>query len=265
MTPQLEPAQLESALAALAEPAPAAVSERVAAALGLGDEYVTVDGPVGPLRVAYSDRGISLVDAAAGNEAAFRAAFAARFGGRPLRRAASGPPPGLVAALEGRRVQPRAAGLGYDLSACSPFQRAVLAKTAEIPRGEVRSYGWVAREIGHGAAVRAVGTALGRNPVPVLIPCHRVVRSDGRIGNYALGSSVKTRLLRTEGVDVVELTRLATAGVRYVGNATTHVFCVPTCRAARLAEGANRVTFRSAADARRRGYRPCQSCRPSTA
>ena len=67
----------------------------------------------------------------------------------------------------------------------------MLTKTLEIPSGEVRPYGWVAREIGRPKAVRAVGSALGRNPVPVLIPCHRVVRSDGHVGNYGLGVPMK--------------------------------------------------------------------------
>jgi O-6-methylguanine DNA methyltransferase len=210
--------------------------------------------------VAFGRHGISLVDNAVEDEAAFRAAFAARYGNRPLRPAREDPPPGLVAALQ-RGDRPWS--LRYDLSACSPFQRAVLAKTAEIPRGEVRSYGWVAREIGQDAAVRAVGTALGRNPVPVLIPCHRVVRSDGRIGNYGLGPSVKVRLLTTEGVDLDELGRLAAAGFRYVGSPTTHIFCVPTCHAAGRIQPANRVTFRSAGEAAGHGYRPCRKCRPA--
>ena len=60
-------------------------------------------------------------------------------------------------------------------------------KALEIPRGEVRPYGWIAAEIGRPKAVRAVGTALGHNPVPLIVPCHRVVRSDGMIGQYSLG------------------------------------------------------------------------------
>ena len=86
----------------------------------------------------------------------------------------------------------------YDLSGLSPFERAVLTKTLEIPLGEVRPYGWVAREIGRPRAVRAVGSALGRNPVPVLIPCHRVVRSDGALSGYRWGVRRKRTLLERE-------------------------------------------------------------------
>src|SRR5204862_2887481 len=92
--------------------------------------------------------------------------------------------------------------LRFDLGRLSPFERSVLRKTLEIPRGEVRPYGWVAREIGRPGAVRATGSALGHNPVPVLIPCHRVTRSDGLPGNYAYGPALKERMLTAEGVDI---------------------------------------------------------------
>ena len=65
------------------------------------------------------------------------------------------------------------------------FERAVLEKALEIPRGEVRPYSWIASEIGRPKAVRAVGSALAHNPVPLVMPCHRVVRADGMIGQYS--------------------------------------------------------------------------------
>jgi methylated-DNA-[protein]-cysteine S-methyltransferase len=71
---------------------------------------------------------------------------------------------------------------------------------ATIPRGEVRSYGWVAAQVGRPRAVRAAASAIARNPVPLVVPCHRVVRGDGRIGNYGLGGSeAKAKLLAGEG------------------------------------------------------------------
>ena len=90
-----------------------------------------------------------------------------------------------------------------DVDQLGAFQRRVLQATRAIPRGQVRSYRAVAEEIGAPAAVRAVGTALARNPIPILIPCHRVVRSDGVLGEYSGGGSdVKARILRWEGIDV---------------------------------------------------------------
>jgi O-6-methylguanine DNA methyltransferase len=96
---------------------------------------------------------------------------------------------------------PEDLGTRFDLRSVTEFERAVLLKAREIPRGQVRTYRWIAAQIGHPAAVRAVGSALRKNPVPVLIPCHRVVRSDGRIGNYGLGGSANKRaILAAEGV-----------------------------------------------------------------
>ena len=72
-----------------------------------------------------------------------------------------------------------------DLRGHTEFERDVWRKALDIPRGEVRPYGWIAAEIGRPRAVRAVGTALGHNPVPLIVPCHRVVRTDGSIGQYS--------------------------------------------------------------------------------
>lgn len=86
-----------------------------------------------------------------------------------------------------------------DTSVCYPFQLDVLRTEREIPRGTVASYSWVANRIGT-RAVRAVGTALARNPFPIVVPCHRAVRSDGSLGGFQGGSEMKRRLLEMEGV-----------------------------------------------------------------
>lgn len=86
-----------------------------------------------------------------------------------------------------------------DLSAATPFQRRVWEITRLIPRGETRSYAWVAEQIGKPEAARAVGQALGRNPLPIIIPCHRVLTSDGRLGGFSGGLEMKKQLLRLEG------------------------------------------------------------------
>jgi len=86
----------------------------------------------------------------------------------------------------------------------TPFQRSVWEAMRLIPKGRVTTYGEIARYLGSPGAVRAVGTAVGRNPLAPEIPCHRVVRSDGRIGNYSGGEGVRTKieLLESEGVKV---------------------------------------------------------------
>ncbi len=107
---------------------------------------------------------------------------------------------GVVAQLEayfaGKR---RAIDVPIDLSQVAPFQRSVLMAARGIPSGQVVSYGEIARRIGRPQASRAVGQALGRNPVPIVIPCHRVVPSGGGLGGYVGGLDVKRKLLKMEG------------------------------------------------------------------
>jgi O-6-methylguanine DNA methyltransferase len=80
----------------------------------------------------------------------------------------------------------------------TPFQQAVYRAVCHIPKGQTRSYQWVARRIGRPRAVRAVGNALRRNPFAPLVPCHRVVRSDGSLGGFMRGVDAKRRLLDAE-------------------------------------------------------------------
>jgi methylated-DNA-[protein]-cysteine S-methyltransferase len=86
-----------------------------------------------------------------------------------------------------------------DISQLSDFEQAALRKAAQIPPGQVRSYGWIAREIGHPQAARAVGQAMARNPVALFFPCHRVVDASGALHNYGYGVEMKARLLQMEG------------------------------------------------------------------
>ncbi len=256
------PAFTAAALRRLRVDAPEGFVEAVMDTLELhqGDHLVTVKSAAGDLFVAFNDGGISAVMPAAvfDGDAGKFAAHHRRQTGRPIVPGAARPPAGLTEALRSGR----ATRLRYDLSGLSSFERAVLAKTLEIPSGEVRPYGWVAREIGRPRAVRAVGSALGRNPVPVLIPCHRVVRSDGQIGNYGLGVPMKRTLLSAEGVDLDRLERLAHGGVRFLASDTTQIFCVPSCVHARRIRPSHEVHFRSSATALAAGYRPCSRCTP---
>ncbi len=89
------------------------------------------------------------------------------------------------------------------MAAYPPFYQKVWRACAEIPKGEVRSYGWIARRIGRPKAARAVGRALGANPFAPLVPCHRVVGADGRLTGYSGrgGIEAKRRLLRKEGAN----------------------------------------------------------------
>jgi O-6-methylguanine DNA methyltransferase len=186
--------------------APPTLLPSVLTALDLADRYLTIEVPIGPVYVAFNRSGISAVTQAA-DAAAFETSFRAQFG-RPAYPVTESPQQlieDLQATLAGTMKR-----LEFDLRGVTPFERAVLMKALEIPRGEIRPYAWIAREIGRPKAVRAVGTALAKNPIPLLIPCHRVVRSDGLIGNYGLGGPANKRtLLAWEGVDLAVLERRA--------------------------------------------------------
>ncbi len=92
--------------------------------------------------------------------------------------------------------------LPLDLSGVTPFRAAVLRELAKVPYGETTTYAKLARAVGNPKAVRAVGSACATNPLPILIPCHRVLRADGAIGGYRGGEAAKRFLLRLEGIDV---------------------------------------------------------------
>jgi O-6-methylguanine DNA methyltransferase len=241
--------------------APATLLPEVLFRVGLGDRYTMLATPLGVVYVAYNGRGISAVQRAS-DAAAFAAAFRACTG-RPLAPEAAADAE-LRRKLEDALRGARRGGLRFDLRGLSEFEQAVLLKALEIPRGEVRPYGWVAREIGRPRAVRAVGSALGRNPVPLLIPCHRVVRSDGTLGAYSMGGpEAKRTILTAEAVDTARLEALAHLGVHYLGSDTTRIYCLPTCRHSRQASEAHRVSFSSREAAAAAGYRPCKVCRPA--
>src|SRR5689334_13403559 len=240
--------------------APAGFAERVLAEAGVTDSYALFGTVLGPVYVAWNPRGVS---------AAMRAPSAREFEdwfhdnvGRPLVRV--DPPAALAAKIEDQLAGKRR--MQFDLRGMTPFSEAVLRKTLEIRRGEVRPYGWIAREIGHPAAVRAVGTALANNPIPYFIPCHRVVRSDGVIGNYGGGGpEAKKQILSLEGVQLARLQKLAQSGFRYEGVKSTRIFCFPTCYHGRRAREENFVFFHDEVEARAAGYRPCKDCRPAVA
>lgn len=97
-----------------------------------------------------------------------------------------------------------------DFSVCSPFQKRVLLTEAKIPRGRVSTYGKIAGRLGIPLAARAVGHALATNPFPLIIPCHRAVRSDGSLGGFQGGLPMKRALLEQEGVEFSEKGKVIT-------------------------------------------------------
>ncbi len=192
--------------------------------------FTSVKTPVGQLFVAISEAGVCATSfgvdetefvrqlALRGGEAARaaardgQAARAAARDGEPSRPAVDDGEPGppvvrddsLAAQLQvevDRWFEGREVDLPLDMSGCTAFQRRVMEEVRRIPRGSVRSYADVARAVGRPGAARAVGQVMAANPLALWVPCHRVVRSDGRLGGYSGGGpEIKRRLLELEGV-----------------------------------------------------------------
>jgi methylated-DNA-[protein]-cysteine S-methyltransferase len=169
----------------------------------------------------------------------------------------------LLEYLEGRR---RRLDWPLDLRlARSDFQRTVLQATAEIPYGAVIPYAGIAQEVGKASATRAVAQALRWNPLPIVIPCHRVIGSSGALTGYA-GSKIdiKQRLLSVEGVPTAKK-----AGVLGITPQTMYIlypgdreYCLPTCPSLHTRRPSPLTRFASREDAESVGLSPCTACRP---
>ena len=181
---------------------PADVDSRFRTAAGsaglLDVSYDVADSPLGPLFLAATERGLCRVVYDAEPEAE-EERLARGFGARVLRS-----PHALDEArrelddyFEGRR---QTFDLPVDLAPVGVFHREVLRRLARVPYGSVTTYGRLAAESGRPRAARAVGTAMNRNPVPIVLPCHRVVGANGSLVGYGGGLERKIALLRLEGV-----------------------------------------------------------------
>jgi O-6-methylguanine DNA methyltransferase len=241
-------------LASLREQAPKTVLPAVLVRTGVAYGSVVRPSAVGDVVVIYGATGVVLVDLPAEPREHHL--------GRPV--VAHEPDAATVKKIDAALDAGRPGSLSVDLAAVTPFQAEVLRKVAEIPKGEVRPYSWVAREVGRPKAVRAVGTAVASNPIPLIVPCHRVVRSDGHIGNYSLGGPHNKRtLLAAEGLQPDAIEAAASRGVRYLGSDTTRIYCLPTCRDAKRITAKHAVELRSTLEAEAAGFRPCLRCRPA--
>lgn len=180
---------------------PASLDERFrdrAAADGLLDvAYDLTDSPVGPLLLAATERGVCRISFEPEPERELDA-LARWFGARVLRSPKPVDPlrRELDAYFEGTR---REFDLAVDLTPLPAFQRSVLEELARVRYGETATYGGLAARVGNPRAARAVGGALNRNPIPIVLPCHRVVGASGSLVGYAGGLERKEALLGLEG------------------------------------------------------------------
>ena len=155
--------------------------------------YVMADSPLGPLLIAATDKGICRLTFGEDD-----AALRRKFPNADVRPDDGTIAPWVAAALT-QIERPSDHRLPLDVRGTA-FQERVWAELRKIPPGQTRSYAEIAAAVGSPAAVRAVGTANGSNPVSVLVPCHRVIRSDGSLGGYGGGLPNKITLLAAEGI-----------------------------------------------------------------
>ena len=159
--------------------------------------FDVVESPIGPLLVAATERGLARIYFDADPELHLDR-LARAYGPRVLRS------PVAVDATR-RQLDEYFAGsrssfeLDVDLRDAAPFAKQVLGELARVPYGQTTTYGTLAAKVGAPRAARAVGTVMNRNPIPIVLPCHRVVGSNGSLTGYAGGLDVKERLLRLEG------------------------------------------------------------------
>jgi O-6-methylguanine DNA methyltransferase len=219
--------------------------------------------PIGPILIARTEHGVSMIEYLE-SEAAVSARLERLAGGDAVRdeRAIEGLHRELLEFLDGRRTR---LDWALDLRwAQSDFQRRVLQATAHLPYGAVTSYRHIPREIGAPAATRAVAQALRWNPLPIAVPCHRVVGGAGDLTGYA-GNKVelKQRLLSLEGVPLgIERARRIERRAMYHRYLDDPAYCLPSCGTISAQPLALVTLFGSRGRAEALGLAPCTDCRP---
>jgi O-6-methylguanine DNA methyltransferase len=220
-----------------------------------------IESSLGRLFVAESDRGLLGVRFAdIGGGAAMLTAIRQKFDFREDASAAGQIREKIERALDGDAEAASSPPVDYSLVE-GAFQRRALARLRLVPAGGVVTYQALAAAIGAPSGQRAVGHAMATNPLPIFIPCHRVIRSDGTIGNYGGGVERKLQLLRAEGFRVEKGNRVPSEAV--YGHWQSHIFCRPDCSAVRRADRKKWIIFSEAQRASASGMRPCKLCHPA--
>lgn len=147
------------------------------------------DTPLGPVQVAWTERGVLAIEIG-GESELFGERLAKRLGGAITLEETGIIPRQVGEYLAGKR---KAFEVAIDWALCTPFQRQVLEKQMAIPYGETRTYGELAAQLGKPQAARAVGRAGATNPIPLIIPCHRVIGADGSLRGYGAPGGIQTK------------------------------------------------------------------------
>ncbi len=255
---------LESALAGLTSPAPADFGLRVLQHVGIPQErydtYVRLDTDAGGLYVACSSQAITgaMMESMVVSPAMFEELHWRRTGRTAIRSTV--PFPGVRTALRTGRTRK----LPIDLAGLSPNDCAVLEAVRSIPEGQLRPLTWLAREADLDCNTKRMEAALARNPMTLIIPCHRVTYDNGTPCDAAYLPQVGRLLRDAEGIDIARLEELTRRGAVFLGSDTTYIYCHPTCAHARRITQRHQRSFRSSQEAHQAGYRACRSCRPAT-
>lgn len=220
--------------------------------------------PVGDIRIGKTDKGVALVEFVRSDEA--------KSPGDDLQETFTIEHDSTAVADLAKKLEDYFNGklqnlewIVDDTLMRSDFQREVLRTTAEVPYGTVVTYQSVADAMGQPKAVRAVAQALRHNPVPIHIPCHRVIGSDGSLTGYAGNlTAIKKQILAIEGIPVIENAKgLAIAKERiYVGWRHDRCFCLPRCPSLKNQSAGDRAFIPSQMRAEMMGYTPCDVCHP---
>lgn len=163
--------------------------------------YATINSPVGEILATRTDQGLNFVSFPKSKWEKFLSALKKEENVTLVQdnQKFSKLRENLKAYFSGKKVQFKEK---FDLAGGTNFQKKVWTAMQKIPFGQTRSYGWLAKQVGGKNKARAVGGACGSNPLPILIPCHRVIREDGGLGGYGGGLNLKKKLLQIEGANV---------------------------------------------------------------
>ncbi|MFB3895179.1 MAG: methylated-DNA--[protein]-cysteine S-methyltransferase [bacterium] len=168
--------------------------------------YTTYSSPLGKIELAATERGLVRVDF--GRNCSRSLLLKELYNQYPTYSVKENPVPfrnikkWLDNYFSGKKVSLISSNITFDFHVGTKFQQSVWKALCRIPYGQVRSYKWVAEQIGNPKSVRAVGQANGRNPIPILVPCHRVINADGSIGGYSGGLDFKRKLLAIEDIKI---------------------------------------------------------------
>lgn len=207
------------------------------------------DGPYGILVIRFMDgKGVDPLDAMRGKYDIVQDQAAVERIGEEIRRFVGGDRTALKHEVDFSLVE-------------SEFKRRALTKLRKVPLGSVITYQGLAAAVGAPDGQRAIGNAMGSNPIPIYVPCHRVIKSDLSIGNYGGGVKRKLKLLRAEGFAVGNDLRMPARAV--MGHQRTHIYCRPQCSAARRADAGRMFIYADPELARSAGLRACKICHPS--